>query len=437
MERLLETARPVCDQAEVFAVDTEETTCTFQNAAFHDLETSFRGGVSLRVIKNGRLGFAYTRNLMDSGELLQNAVDSLHGGVEARFDFPDTTSVPRLSTSHPDLKSLNSEVMVQECARVSDQLSGCTTGEVAVTSWKHHQCTRIVNSNGTDLSYEGSFFCTYVLVSYPGTRTGILRILCRPGFAAVPDDVLDELVALYNPSVKSVKPRLGRMKVLFMPNALVTVTWRLQSALSAKSVFEKVSPIIHKVGQQVFSEALTVLDDPTDDSCPRARPFDDEGVATARLTLIENGEVRSFYNDLHHAAKLAVPPSGHGYRTDKWFGDPVEMPPTPAAAHLRIQPGSESLAELIKSMDRGLIVEGALGFHSGNIPNGDFSIGANPGLYVENGEIVGRVKDAMVAGNIYETLQRIVAVGDTPAPCFGWSRTPAILCENVSVASKG
>ena len=76
-----------------------------------------------------------------------------------------------------------------------------------------------------------------------------------------------------------------------------------------------------------------------------------------------------------------------------------------------------------------------MGAHSGNIPNGDFSVGVCPAFYVENGEIIGRVKDAMVAGNVYETLKNIVAIEDTVHDC--WSgRFPAILCDNVSVATK-
>ncbi len=64
-------------------------------------------------------------------------------------------------------------------------------------------------------------------------------------------------------------------------------------------------------------------------------------------------------------------------------------------------------------MDRGLILEGVLGAHSGNIPNGDYSVGVSTGLYVEGGEIRGRVTDTMVTGNVYETLSNVVAVGDT------------------------
>ena len=86
-------------------------------------------------------------------------------------------------------------------------------------------------------------------------------------------------------------------------------------------------------------------------------------------------------------------------------------------------------------MDRGVVICGALGAHSGNIPNGDFSIGLSPGLYVENGEIVGRLKDAMIAGNIYEVMKRIIGMEDTTHPAYT-GYYPAVLLDDINVATQ-
>jgi len=111
------------------------------------------------------------------------------------------------------------------------------------------------------------------------------------------------------------------------------------------------------------------------------------------------------------------------------------LKPSPNLDHLRMDPGNNSLAEMISSMDKGIILSGAMGAHSGNIPNGDYSVGVSPGLYVENGKIVGRVKDAMVAGNIYETLKNVISVENKIHPGWGGDY-PAILCDKVSVSTK-
>ena len=92
------------------------------------------------------------------------------------------------------------------------------------------------------------------------------------------------------------------------------------------------------------------------------------------------------------------------------------------------KPGGKSFQELVRFMGQGMIVAGAMGAHSGNILNGDFSIGLSPGLYVERGEIVGHVKDAMVAGNVFDTMTRIIEMEDTLHPSYTGT-FPAILFE--------
>jgi PmbA protein len=90
---------------------------------------------------------------------------------------------------------------------------------------------------------------------------------------------------------------------------------------------------------------------------------------------------------------------------------------------------------MIKSMDRGVIVGQALGAHSGNIPNGDYSIGLSPGLYVEGGEIVGHMKDTMLAGNIYDTFRNIISIENIQHHGAG-GRYPAILVDDVNVTTR-
>jgi PmbA protein len=217
---------------------------------------------------------------------------------------------------------------------------------------------------------------------------------------------------------------------------MYALNWRVLSGTSAKSVYQKISPVADKIGERIFSESLTIYDDPLDDTHPEARAFDDEGVCCNPLNLVENGVLRSFYYDLNYARKLNANSTGHGFRTSRWGGDSVSLKPSPVLTHVRIKPGDRSFSEIVESIDRGIIIEGALGAHSGNIPNGDYSIGLNPGLYVEKGEIKGRVKDAMVAGNVYDTLKHVVHIGDTLYPGFSGEWLPPILFDNVSVALK-
>jgi PmbA protein len=200
-------------------------------------------------------------------------------------------------------------------------------------------------------------------------------------------------------------------------------------------LYHKQSPLVEKLGKLIFDERINISDNALDDTKPGARAFDDEAMVCRQLPIIEKGVLMHYYYDLCYASKMNAQPTGHGFKTAFIAGDPISMKPTPSLQHLIIEPGEKDFWQLIKDIDRGIIVCGALGAHSGNIPNGDFSIGLSPGLYVEKGEIKGRIKDAMVAGNIYETMRHVIDIENTVHPA-STGHYPAVLFDNVSVATK-
>lgn len=435
MEKLLEMAKKVCDQAEIYSIDNKQNVVSFENAKLHEIDTKFQSGVSIRIIKDGKLGFAYTRNLINREELLQNALNSLKGGVTAEYEFPLTKDLPKLDTYDDSSENITSNQMVDECARICNELKK-THGEVSATAYVYSETIRVINTKGTDVSNKISQFGVYASISYPGTASGIGRVSNAKKFEPMPNEIINETVNFYNLSSKEVSAKGGKIKVMFMPNVMYALNWRISSGASGKSVYEKISPIANKIGEKIFSDKITIYDDPLDDKYPGARAFDDEGVTAHKMHIVENGVLNSFYYDLNYAKKLNVKSTGNGYRSAQWESDTITLKPTPVLSYMRYKTGNKSLQEMIKSIDRGIIIEGALGAHSGNIPNGDLSIGANPALYVENGEILGQIKDVMVACNIYELFKNVVDVSDTLYYSYG-GLMPAILFDNVSVATKG
>ena len=433
----MELAKKSCDKAEVYSLQHNINSVSFENAKLHDIETNFQSGLSLRIIKDNKLGFAYTKNIQNREELIQNALDSLKGGVAANYDFPLTTKTIQLDTYDTSLEEIANTKLVEECSRVCELLKSSANGEIMMQSGTAIDQTRIINTAGTDISFKNTGYYMTGNVIFPGSAAGIIRVFISKKFEPMPDNLIKEIISLYNLSSKVVTPEGGKMKVLFMPYSLFTFTGRILSGTSGKSIYEKISPIADKMGEKIWSDKITVYDDPLNDRYPAARPFDDEGVPTQFFPVVENGVLKNFYYDLNYAGKLKTKPTGHGYKINMWGGDSLKVKPTPFLAYLNIKAGQKSLAQLIKSIDRGIILEGALGGHSGNIPNGDYSVGVCPGMYVENGEIIGRVKDAMIAGNIYQTLKNVVDVGDTAYPLsLGGGLIPPILCAEVSVATK-
>lgn len=435
MEKLLQLAKKVANQVEVYSITYQTDTVSFENSRLKDIDSKIQYGVALRIIKDGKLGFAYTRNLTDREELLQNALANLKGGVAAQYQFPFNKPSAKLNSFDSAIEKITNEQMVKECQRICEMLGVKTKSEIHTSLGREVQQLRLINSSGTDLTAEFSEYSGYAGVLYPGSHAAITRILYRKSFEQFPDSWLNYIAKVYNQSLKEAKPKSGRMKVLFMPETLYALIWRLTEATNGKNIYEKVSPIKDKLNQKVLSEKLTVVDEPLNDQFPYPRAFDDEGTPCQNLTIIEAGILKNFYTDLNYATKLKVKPTGNGYKAN------ISSKITPMLKHLTIKPGSKSLNELIKMIDKGIVACGVMGAHSGNILNGDFSVGLAPGIYVEDGEIVGRVKDVMVAGNIYEVMNNVIELEDSLYPGFtemstGLGMLPAILFDDVSVATK-
>lgn len=435
MEKLMKIARKVSDKVEIYSLGETKNSITFENAKLKDIDSKFQSGISLRIIKNEKLGFAYTKNLIDREEFVQNAFNSLKGGVEAKFDLPLTRNLSKLHTYDPSIENLTNTEMVNECNRICEILAPKTNGQINLYAGCGIAKVRLMNSNGTDLSTDTSYYYTYTSIMYPGGYSSISREAIYKKFEKTPDDYLNFVLNTYNSSAKEANPKGGRMKVLFLPETMYVLMWRLWFATSGKSIYEKQSPISEKLGEKIFSEKLTIYNDPLNDKIPGARSFDDESIPCQCFPIVENGILKNFYYDLNYANKMGTKSTGHGFRSAVWGGDAIAINPTPFLNHLFIKPGEKSFSKLIESIDRGVIVAGALGAHSGNIPNGDFSIGLNPALYVENGKIVGFVKDSMAAGNIYEVMKNVIAIEDTFHAAFGGT-FPAVLFDNVSVVTK-
>jgi PmbA protein len=436
MKKLLEMAMERADQAEVFHLGETQGEITLRNGLLSEPTSSMESGYSLRIIRDGRLGTAYTKNLLDRRELVDNAIASLEAGVEAAFTFPGPFEMPSLVSGDPSTGRIGFRDLRDYCTGLAGFFEGKIEGQVDVSAGFNVFAIRIVNSSGLDVSQESSYVTTGASLLFPGTETGIYtRFADRKPFDA-PVEALDRQLEVYTAGLPEVDVISGKMKVMFTPYSLYAITWRLNAASSGTAFYNRVSPLLEKQGEKVLSEKLTMFDDQRDPLAIVPRAFDDEGVPTRRINVFEKGVFRTPYVNLDYAQKLDMEPTASGYRGGMWGGDTIALPPEPNLLAHRIEPGDTSWDDMVSSMDRGVIAFGLLGAHSGNILNGDFSMGLNPGLYVENGRITGRIRDGMVAGNVYDVLTRVVSIQDQPFLPMGASHQPCVLLDGVSVSGR-
>jgi PmbA protein len=433
MEEILALAKKVAEEAEVFMSSSEETQVRFEANRLKRVESKQSSSVALRIIREGKIGYAVTTRLDDSQNLVNMAVETAQFGTTAKFDFPSSVAYPAVKVFDPE-----TAVPVEKMVGLGEELIAAIRDhtpdivcEAGVT--KEVLSVNILNSRGGKAQYQESVFALGIEGSLiRGTDmlfVGESQSSCHPltesgGVAQV---VLKQLELAKNLASVPSRP----MPVIFTPNGVSSaLILPLMSAFNGKTVLEGASPVGERLGQSVFDERLHLWDDPTIDYRPSSRPCDDEGVPSRRTPLVEGGVVRNFLYDLQTAALAERKSTGSGSRGRGGL-------PTPSPSAFIFGTGDATFDEMVADVKEGLIIEMLMGAGQGNVLGGDFSGNVLLGYKVESGKIVGRVKDTMVSGNIYQLLSDIASIGSETRWVDGFLQTPPLYFPSLSVASRG
>lgn len=187
----------------------------------------------------------------------------------------------------------------------------------------------------------------------------------------------------------------------------------LGQALQAGAIQQKRSFLEGKIGQQVMSPLVTVIDDPLVPKAFGSRKFDNEGIAAKQRPVFEDGVLKSYYVDTYYGRKLKMAPTSGSTSNLSW------------------KLGDKSQKQLLADLKDGILITGFIGGNS-NGGTGDFSVGLQ-GFRVRGGEIAEPIAEMNLAGNHLEFWKKLVAIGNDPFP-YSSMRTPTLVFENVSIA---
>jgi PmbA protein len=172
-----------------------------------------------------------------------------------------------------------------------------------------------------------------------------------------------------------------------------------------------------------------VVDDPTLDGRFSSAAYDDEGMPHRRNVLVDRGVLKGYLYDLKTAAQSSVESTGNGSRS-------LFSPPVPSPTNLILKAGETPVAEMIRDIHEGLLVDTALGLGQGNVISGAFSNTLGLAYKIERGEIVGRVKDVSISGNVYDLLQDVPAVSRETEWIYHDLCLPYVFLPEMNVVAK-
>ena len=433
LEEILSKARKNATEAEVFFSAVDDTPVIFEANRLKQMQTNEGLMVALRLIRNGRIGFSTATTLDDIDSLVGRALEVSQFGAVARFRLPERQPFPGVAMSDPEVERFDVERMLDLGRDLISRVLDHTPDLLCDASvGKGTASLVLLNSRGSEAQFQKTFFVLglegNLIKDTDMLFVGDGESSCQAltDVSVVADSVVRQLELARNPAAIS----SGNWPVIFTSQGVVSALIApLTAAFNGRIVLQKVSPLVGKTGQKVFSEALSLRDDATLDFRPRSRPCDDEGVPSRNTDLVRRGVIGGFLYDLQTAGMAGVQSTGSGDRVGSSL-------PSPSTSNLVVEAGAASLAEMVRTTKEGLLVEQLMGASQTNVLGGDFSGNVLLGYKIENGEIVGRVKDTVVSGNVYQALNRIEAVG-SEARWVGSVFTPPIMCAGLAVGSKG
>jgi PmbA protein len=435
LDRLLEMAkREGADAADALVFESASLSVAQRLGQPEMVERAESRDLGLRVFIGKRQAVVSSTDLKDDAlkEVVERAVAMAR--IAPEDPYCGLADPAQLATSFPDLDVCDPsepvpEALVAMAAEAEDAaraVKGVTNSEGAEAGWSRADVA-LAATNGFSAGYAGS------------SHSLSASVLAGEGTAMERD--YDFATAVYGLDLRSpaeigrgagerAVKRLGARKVktcqapvVLDPRISGGLVRSLFGAINGSAIARGTSFLKDRMGEQVFAKGINIIDDPLRPRGLRSKPFDGEGLATRRKTVIEDGRLTTWILDLAAARQLGLESTGNAARG-------TGGPPGPAATNVYMEAGAVSPEDLIADIESGFYVTEMIGMGV-SVVTGDYSRGAS-GFWIENGKLAFPVSEMTVAGNLKDMFMNVTAASDLEFR-FG-TDAPTLRVDGMTVA---
>ncbi len=407
---------------------SRDASWTYRDGKLETVSGATSMGLSVNVYVDGRFGSHGTSDLRPESldAFVRDAV-ALTRALQPDPDrqLPDPAlfpkEIPDLGVVDPDIASgavLTRDWKLARLVAMADAGKGTDARVISAESElsDSYGTYAMVTSNGFQGAWESTdaWASCSVTVRDEGDRKPEDSDYCGGHFLA---DLLDPALV----GTRARELALGRMGskkgptregvMIVDPRAAGSIVSRLLSSANARSIQQMQSFYAGKTGQKLFSDKLTITDDPLAKGGLGSRPFDGEGIAARVLPIVEKGVVRNIYADTYYARKAGLPVTTGG------------------GSNRRLALGDKDLGAWCKDVKTAIYVTSWLGGNA-DPTTGDFSFGLRGNL-VENGTIGAPVGEMNITGNLAGLFAQLAGVGNDPYK-YGAIAAPTLVFDGVS-----
>lgn len=231
-------------------------------------------------------------------------------------------------------------------------------------------------------------------------------------------DELDKHIKELELSLDATSIKTNKYNIILNNNVVYSILGSFTDAFYEKSIAMKLSPLTDKVGKKIFSDKITIVEEPLNDKFIVNEHFDSEGVLTYNKTIVDKGVFKLPLNTLEYAIKNNTKPTGNAGGTSNMY----------------IVPGDKSYDELVKELDNGIIISECHSLHAGiNYQTGDISLQSD-GFLVENGKIVRALDMIILQTNFFDIFSNVIKVGNDLKEFSRAGSGVSLLLENITIS---
>ncbi len=434
----LEAAREKGLQAEISAVEATSTAIGFQSRKLDQYSVSESRQLGVRVVNGRHEGVAYSESL-DPESLIEMIEEAAANAKmiqkELDLELQGEIETPKLSDIYnPGLESVPTDKKIQFAEELEATALDTDQRIISVPYCRYtdRRVSRtIANTRGFRAQYQTNGCTTYVACLANDNEGSVMAwdVSFSRDFNALDAKKLAKSAAEKTlERLGARRPSNGKYTIVFENRVAEEFLSLMSSYFSGKSVYEKTSPLADKKGQKIFADVLTVVDDPFLAQGQSSRPFDDEGYASKKTTLVENGRLMGFLTNSVYARLMKEPHTAHGSRSPS-----TDLSVSPS--NLVVTPGQRPLADLLAADKNVILITDLLGRAGFRAASGDFSLPVEGLMYVD-GRMDHALKDFLISGNILDLFKRVEAVGNDSLVPVSDCVSPSLLIRDVNVAGK-
>ena len=419
-----------CDAYEIYIEESKSIELDSRKEELNFAKEEIDCGVGIRVIKDNKVGFAFTSDMNKIEEAAMQSIENTKlNKVDENYAFAEVEKVPEIKKVYDKkFNDLSLDESIEFLKNTIDTTinQGCDITGSGFSASEGRSL--IINSNGVSIEDEGTGFGIglSVTIQKDGQIATAYNSQSSRFFDLDGEKLAIEVCNLAKSSLDTKPIDTNDYDVVLDYYATTGLLQTFISAFNSENVMRGRSILKDKMGMEIANPNLTIVDNPLLENGMCTSKCDGEGSVSEKTELVKDGVLNSFIYDIYTANKQGVKTTSNGLRGSYLT--------TPMISPTNVEFKFDEMKDL-SEIDKGVLTTSVLGAHTANPISGDFSVEASNAFKIENGELTDPINKAMISGNIFEIMKKVEGL-KSEIKQYGQFIIPKLLVHDLRVVGQ-